>query len=462
MLFSSMTFLVFFMPLCTGAYFLCKNRNWRNAVLLVFSMLFYAWGEPRNIVLIVAAAFAAWLGGLCMERFPRLKKPVFIATVGLLTANLVVFKYLNFLTGTAEALTGLDFGLKEIALPIGISFYTFQILSYVIDLYRGEISLQKNPFMLLLYVSLFPQLIAGPIVRYKTVETELTVRSESLSDAAAGCRRFIVGLAKKVLIANRVALAAEIIYSSNGGEYGTLMYWLASLAYTMQIYYDFSGYSDMAIGLGRIFGFHFPENFDYPYVSTSVTEFWRRWHISLSRWFRDYIYIPLGGSRTTRLKWVRNILVVWGLTGLWHGADWNFIIWGLYFAALLLAEKLVYGGLLRRLPKAVGWIYTFFAVNLSWVIFNLTDPARLLRALGMMFTYHPTDLAGAIMADTSIVNSLLWLAPALLFAFPVARKLKERLRPPEAALNLGCLLLLLLSVAFIVSSSFNPFIYFRF
>ena len=462
MVFSSMTFLCFFAPLCGGAYFLCKNRIYRNAVLLVFSLLFYSWGEPKSIILIVLAALAAWLGGLGIDRYrdTKWKKPIFIATVVLLTANLVVFKYLNFFLDTAESLSGLSFGVKEIALPIGISFYTFQILSYVIDLYRGEIDLQKNPLYLLLYVAFFPQLIAGPIVRYRTVEKEIICRSESLTGAAEGCRRFAVGLAKKVIIANKVALVAEIVYSSASDEYGTLMYWLAALAYTLQIYYDFSGYSDMAIGLGQIFGFHFPENFDYPYVSGSVTEFWRRWHISLSRWFRDYIYIPLGGNRTTKLKWVRNIVVVWGLTGLWHGAGWNFVLWGLYFAAFLLLEKLVLGKYLEKLHGAVGWIYTFTVVNVSWVIFNLTDMGKLGHALMMMFSFRHTDLANAVLADPSIVNGALYIPLALALAFPILRGVRER--TPNAVRNGICLALLVLCVVYIESSSFNPFIYFRF
>ena len=462
MVFSSMTFLCFFAPICGGAYFLCKNRVYRNAVLLVFSLLFYSWGEPKNILLIILSAFVAWLGGLGIDRCRDTgwKKPIFIATLVLLTANLVVFKYLNFFLDTVESLSGIKFGLKEIALPIGISFYTFQILSYVIDLYKGEIALQKNPLYLLLYVAFFPQLIAGPIVRYRTVEKEITCRNESLSDAAAGCRRFIVGLAKKVIIANKVALVAEIIYSSTSDEYGSLMYWVAALAYTMQIYYDFSGYSDMAIGLGQIFGFHFPENFDYPYVSRSVTEFWRRWHISLSRWFRDYIYIPLGGNRTTGLKWVRNILVVWALTGLWHGAGWNFVIWGLYFAAFLLLEKLILGKHLEKWPKAVGWIYTFVVVNVSWVIFNLTDMGRLGHALGMMFSYKHTDLANAVLAEPSIVNGAIYIPLALALSFPILRKVRDRV--PEIVRSAVCLALLVLCVVYIESTSFNPFIYFRF
>ena len=464
MVFSSLTFLIFFMPLCALAYFLCGNRVYRNTVLLVFSLLFYSWGEPKSIVLIVLAAVEAYFGGLAISRLDgtKWKKPVFIAAVTLITGNLVVFKYLNFAVDTAEALTGLDFAFKEIALPIGISFYTFQILSYIIDLYRGEIALQRNPFYLMLYVTFFPQLIAGPIVRYKTIEEEITLRSESLSEAAAGCRRFITGLAKKVIIANNVAKVAEIVYSSSVEEYGTLMFWIAALAYTFQIYFDFSGYSDMAIGLGRIFGFHFMENFDYPYTADSITDFWRRWHISLSRWFRDYIYIPLGGGRTTRLKWVRNILVVWSLTGLWHGADWNFVIWGLYFAALLVLEKLLLSKVLERLPRFVRWLYTFALVNVSWVIFNLTDISQMLRALGMMLCYRHTDVLGVILADPSIMNAALYLPLAFVFSFPVAKVVGRRFRIPELLRNLACLALLALSMAYIASSSFNPFIYFRF
>ena len=355
MVFSSQTFLFFFLPLA-GLCVLIRSKPVQNALLLIASLIFYAWGEPKMVVLMVLVTLVAYGSGFAIVHFkarPRAKKAVLIASVVVILGNLVVFKYLNFLCRTFSFLGLTDPG---IALPIGISFYTFQILSYVIDLYRGKIALQRNFFYLLMYVSFFPQLIAGPIVRYETVEQEIRERSVTMDDLAQGFRRFVVGLAKKLLLANQVAQVATIVYSGDPANYGSLMYWLAAVAYTLQIYFDFSGYSDMAIGLGRMFGFHFLENFNYPYVSLSVTEFWRRWHISLSTWFRDYVYIPLGGNRVSRGKWVRNILVVWGLTGLWHGADWNFLLWGLYYGVLLLIEKLWLGKYLERLPKALRWL----------------------------------------------------------------------------------------------------------
>lgn len=327
MVFSSQTFLFFFLPLA-GLCVLIRSKPVQNAMLLIASLIFYAWGEPKMVVLMVLVTLVAYGSGFAIVHFearPRAKKAALIAAIVVILGNLVVFKYLSFLFRTFSFLGLTDPG---IALPIGISFYTFQILSYVIDLYRGKIALQRNFFYLLMYVSFFPQLIAGPIVRYETVEQEIRERQVTMDDLAQGFRRFVVGLAKKLLLANQVAQVATIVYSGNPANYGSLMYWLAAIAYTLQIYFDFSGYSDMAIGLGRMFGFHFLENFNYPYISLSVTEFWRRWHISLSTWFRDYVYIPLGGNRVSRGKWVRNILVVWGLTGLWHGADWNFLLWG--------------------------------------------------------------------------------------------------------------------------------------
>ena len=311
MVFSSITFVYAFFPLVAVAYYLSKNRVYRNVVLLLASLLFYSWGEPRFLLLMLAATLAAYCGGLLMERSTAHKRLILIVTVVLLVGNLFVFKYLNFFSENLSALFGWR-ALPKLTLPIGISFYTFQILSYVIDLYRGEIRVQRNYFYLLLYVSFFPQLIAGPIVRYETVEQEILERRESIDDVAAGLRRFILGLAKKVILANNIARIAETIYAGDSAVYGTTLYWLAAVAYALQIYFDFSGYSDMAIGLGRMFGFHFLENFDHPYTALSITDFWRRWHISLSTWFRDYVYIPLGGNRVKKSRWIRNILVVWG------------------------------------------------------------------------------------------------------------------------------------------------------
>lgn len=466
MVFSSVTFLYLFLPLAVIPYFLWKNRAYRNGLLLVLSLFFYSWGEPQYVVMLLAATVVAYVGGRGMAALAgkqRARKGVFLVTLCLVVLNLLVFKYLNFFWDNVSLLVATDWTLPQITLPIGISFYTFQILSYVIDLYFGRVGLQKNFFYLLLYISFFPQLIAGPIVRYSTIEAEILHRRESWEDVEAGLKRFIVGLSKKVLLANNVAAIAEMIYSGNQSIYGTAMYWLAALAYTMQIYFDFSGYSDMAIGLGRMFGFHFLENFNYPYVSRSATEFWRRWHISLSSWFRDYIYIPLGGSRVGKGKWIRNILVVWGLTGFWHGAEWNFILWGLYYAALLVAEKFFLGRLLEKLPGPIRWLYAFFVVNLGWVLFNLTDFAALSHALHTMFSWQSTNLAQVISTNSNILLALVYLPLALLFSFPLAQKLPRPKTPVGMLLEDGVYgILLILSILFIISSSYNPFIYFRF
>ncbi len=466
MVFSSLTFLYLFLPLAVIPYFLWKNRVYRNVLLLILSLLFYSWGEPKYVVMMLAATAVSYFGGLGMSSLkdrPRGKKAVFVITISLVVLNLLVFKYLNFFWDNFSRLVSSDWTIPQIALPIGISFYTFQILSYVIDLYFGRVALQRNFFYLLLYISFFPQLIAGPIVRYSTIETEILHRRESWEDVEAGLKRFIVGLSKKVLIANNVAAIAEMIYSGNQTIYGTAMYWLASLAYTMQIYFDFSGYSDMAIGLGRMFGFHFLENFNYPYLSRSATEFWRRWHISLSSWFRDYIYIPLGGSKVGKAKWVRNILVVWGLTGFWHGAEWNFILWGLYYAILLVMEKFFLGRILEKLPSPLRWLYAFFVVNLGWVLFNRTDFGDLSHALHTMFVWQDTSLSLVISANSEILLALLFIPLAFFFSFPV---LQTRPKPKGVVgvfvEDMVYGLLFLLCILFIVSSVYNPFIYFRF
>lgn len=460
MVFSSLTFLYFFLPCVIVSYFLFPGRAWRSGVLLVFSLLFYSWGEPKYVVLMLLAAAVAYVGGRLMDKLsgrPGPKRVVFVITVVLLVGNLVIFKYLNFLCDN------LGIAHPQIALPIGISFYTFQILSYVIDLYWGKIAVQRNFWLLLLYVSFFPQLIAGPIVRYQTIEREIASRRESWDGVVSGLRRFLVGLGKKVLLANQVAQIADLVYGGDPAVYGTAGYWLAALAYTLQIYFDFSGYSDMAIGLGRIFGFHFLENFDHPYISRSITEFWRRWHISLSTWFRDYIYIPLGGSRTGTGRWILNLCIVWGLTGIWHGAAWNFFFWGLYYAVLLVLEKFVLGGLLERLPNWVRWGYAMFFVVIGWVFFNLTDVTVMTRALHMMFSAVPTDWQSVIAANSSILILLPWIPIAMVCCLPLPKKFRPARTLPGVLLTngiYGCLLLV--CIFFLLSSSYNPFIYFRF
>ncbi len=465
MVFSSLTFLYLFLPLALVSYVLCKNRAYRNGVLLALSLVFYAWGEPRYVLVMLAACVVTYLSGILMARFdrrPGAKRAVFLTSIVLLLGNLFLFKYLGFFTGNLRLLFP---GLPELSLPlpIGISFYTFQTLSYVIDLYWGKVRAQRNPFYLALYVSFFPQLIAGPIVRYQTIEEEIENRHENLEDAAAGLRRFLVGLAKKVVLANNLSFLAELIYGGDASLYGTALYWVAAISYTLQIYFDFSGYSDMAIGLGRMFGFHFLENFNYPYLACSITDFWRRWHISLSTWFRDYVYIPLGGNRAGRGRWALNLLIVWGLTGLWHGASWNFLLWGLYYGVLLLLEKLLLGRFLEKLPRAVRWLYTMFFVVIGWVLFNLTDFSALGQALEMMLVYHPTQWAEMFAADTQVILGVVYLPLGILCSFPVLRRLKRREGPGMTALeNFLCALLLLICAAMIISSSYNPFIYFRF
>ena len=462
MVFSTLTFLFAFLPIVCILYFLIPNRTYKNVILLIFSLVFYSWGEPKYIVLVLAASLVAYVGGLLIHRFDakkKLKKTVFIITVVLLVANLFVFKYLDFTITQINGLFNSSFALAKIVLPIGISFYTFQILSYVIDLYKKEVSVQKNYFYLTLYVTFFPQLIAGPIVRYQTIEDEINARKESLDDFVCGLRRFIVGLAKKVIIANNVGAIAVMIYSGDAKIYGTQFYWLAAIAYALQIYFDFSGYSDMAIGLGRMFGFHFLENFNYPYIATSITDFWRRWHISLSTWFRDYVYIPLGGNRVKKYRWLLNILIVWALTGFWHGAEWNFIAWGLYYAALLICEKLFLHKLLKKLPKFLCWLYAMLIVLVGWVMFNLTEPAAIIHALSQMFSFRYTDITTAVIANTDIVYALIYVPLGLVCMLPWKNK---PFRIPDWLSNIVCLALLAICIVFLIGSTYNPFIYFRF
>lgn len=480
MVFSSLSFIFIFIPLTAFLYFIVQSRVWRNAVLLAASLIFYSWGEPKLVLLMMLTAFTAWIGGLLIERLRKRRGLfifVFVVTVSLITLNLLVFKYLGFFAENVNALLGLSLNVPVIRLPIGISFYTFQILSYVIDLYRGKVALQKNYLLLLLYVCFFPQLIAGPIVRYSTVELEITKRNENLDEISCGIRRFIIGLSKKVIISNGVAGFAETVYAGDPAVYGSLMYWLAAVAYSLQIYFDFSGYSDMAIGLGRIFGFHFLENFDHPYISTSVTEFWRRWHMSLSSWFRDYIYIPLGGNRAGAARHLFNIMTVWALTGFWHGAAWNFILWGIYYGVLLCIEKFVFRE--GSIPAAerkenpvitlLRWLVTMFIVVLGWTLFNAPDFAALALRLKMMFGLYGFSYMNVLAANTGIIEGALYIPLGLVFMFPVGsgiRKLFGKYLDESAAgiliQNLWHTALLLLCTVYLVSSSFNPFIYFRF
>ena len=455
MSFSSLSFLFAFLPLVLILYYLSPAPRWRNGVLLCASLLFYAWGAPKALPLLVGTALLVWLCGLGMEKGLRWCCPLSVAFV---LGSLLLFKYLGFFAGL--------FGLRlsfSLLLPAGISFTTFQLLAYLLDLRRGEIQAERSFFRFLLFVCFFPQLLQGPILRYGKTAPMLGARAVAWDGAVCGMRRFLRGLAKKVLIADQAAVLAAAVYGSS--EYvGTDALWLAALCYTLQIYFDFSGYSDMAIGLGQLFGFSLPENFNYPYTALSITDFWRRWHITLSLWFRDYVYIPLGGNRVGRGRFVLNILTVWALTGLWHGASWNFVLWGLYYGVLLLIEKLVIGKRIERVPPVLRWAVTFTLVNLGWVMFNISDPQTLLWTLKNMFVYAPTDWRGLLALDASICSKALALPFALLFSFPVAKRwaMREEGFARTASINAGYFALLVVCVLFIISSSFTPFIYFNF
>ena len=469
MLFSSSVFLFLFLPLTLIIYYL-PLRRWRqgqNLFLLLASLFFYAWGEPWFVLVMIASILANWVFGLWVAAAQgrgHSGRAAVACAVVLNLGLLFVFKYLMFTLGILNRL-GASFVIPVIELPIGISFFTFQALSYVLDVQRGRGQAQRSPLKVGLYVSLFPQLIAGPIVKYETVAEQIDGRRETWADFSAGCARFIAGLGKKVLIANQLALVADRAFLLEGaGDLTAAFAWLGSICYTFQIYYDFSGYSDMAIGLGKMFGFHFLENFNYPYISTSVTEFWRRWHISLSTWFRDYVYFPLGGSRVdSRGKHIRNLFVVWLLTGIWHGANWTFIVWGLFYFVLLVLEK--YAGLGRGWPAWTRWLFTFLMVNFAWVIFRADSLGAAAGYLAAMFGGG----AGVWSAEAGLFLRENWtvLLAGAVFSAPVALKLRDwAARRDNAALDLGYALLaaavFLVCAAFIIKGTYNPFIYFNF
>ena len=465
MLFSSIPFLYYFLPLVLAVYFLTPAR-FRNAVLLLASLIFYAWGEPKYVLLMLASILSGYGFGLLQERYRGQKgaKLVCGLSVAVSLSFLLYFKYADFFLENFNAATGLGVPLLRIALPIGISFYTFQIISYTVDVYRGEPA-QKNLIHLAAYVAMFPQLIAGPIVRYSDIAQQLEHRSHSTALAAEGVRRFLIGLGKKILIANQLGELCSVFRASD--EKSVLFYWLYAVAFALHIYFDFSGYSDMAIGLGKVFGFHFLENFNYPYISASITEFWRRWHMSLGTWFREYVYIPLGGNRVGRARQLLNILVVWMLTGFWHGAAWNFVVWGLMFAVLLIMEKL---WLLKPLSKCrpLAHLYVVFFVVISFVIFNAENMGQALSDIGGLFGAGGIPLVSAE-AVYCLRSFALVLILAVFGATPLLRNGLVRLSQyPTAGKVLNALepftlfILLLVMTGYLVDGSFNPFLYFRF
>ena len=461
MVFSSLNFLFLFLPLVMLLQWAAPEPL-KNPLLLAASLFFYAWGEPVYIVLMLISVAYNYLAGRQIggRRDPHRRR---VALIGALAVNLGMlgfFKYYGFLVDTLNGLFGLHLANHALPLPIGISFYTFQALSYVIDVYRGKAKPQASLVSFAVYITMFPQLVAGPIVKYTDIERQLTDRRTSLAQCGVGLERVVLGLAKKVLLANNLGMLYDAVCAA--GARSVLTAWLGAAAYTLQIYFDFSGYSDMAIGMGRMLGFSFDENFDHPYLARSVTEFWRRWHISLSSWFRDYVYIPLGGNRVRPARHILNLLVVWMLTGLWHGASWNFVLWGLYYGALLVLEKYVTGALLKRLPGWAGRACTLILVAVGWVIFSNTDFHAMRAYLGTLF-----GVGSAGFADGAFLyylrNNLLLLAASVACCGPVLRTWQLRLagRRPAVALCL-CAALLLACTAYLVHSSYNPFLYFRF
>lgn len=464
MVFSSLTFLLLFLPCVLLVYFLVPKRA-KNAILFLFSLLFYAWGEPIYVGLMIFSTVLDYTCGQAVEKYRGTPK----AKIGLLVSVIVnlsllcLFKYTDFLIGTVNGIFGCSIPLLHLPLPIGISFYTFQTMSYTIDVYRGDAKVQHNILSFGAYVSLFPQLITGPVVRYQTIADQIDQRTHSFDKFGDGIKRFVCGLGKKVLLANNIGLLWSTI--SESGNLTVVSAWLGIIAYAFQIYFDFSGYSDMAIGLGRMFGFDFPENFDHPYCSKSITEFWRRWHISLGTWFRDYVYIPLGGNRKGLAVQLRNIAVVWLLTGFWHGASWNYVLWGLYFGALPIFEKFFLLKHLRKLPPVFAHLYTLLCVAVSWVLFGFEN-------IGAGWTYLKAMFGGAALCNSQAVYQAQSYLPLLLLcaaaATPLGTKLYHRLNEKcgaglmTAADMTGMAAVMGLAVAFLISGSYNPFLYFRF
>lgn len=465
MLFSSITFLFVFLPLVLLGYYLMPMKA-KNLWLLAASLSFYFYGEPKYLLLMLAQILSCYIFGLLTERSQGVKRKIaaFIP-VAISLSSLIFFKYTDFIITSVNGVFGASINALGLALPIGISFYTFQAISYNVDVYRGDTQAQRNPFSLALYISLFPQLIAGPIVRYSDIERDLRTRRHDLDAFAQGAKRFAAGLAKKVLLANSFGSLCQIFRDSD--EKSTLFFWIYAVAFSLQIYFDFSGYSDMAIGMGRMFGFRFPENFNYPYISKSVTEFWRRWHISLGSWFRDYVYIPMGGSRVSKARLMLNIATVWLLTGLWHGADWNFLLWGAYFGALLLIEKSIPKKIRDKAPAAIGHIYLLLTVIIGFVIFNASGLEGVAADLGGIFGASRSFCTPSTLYY--LRSYIVLIIVGIIGATPLPKKLAERIGNTNAgkklytvAEPLYILAMLTAAAAYLVDGSYNPFLYFRF
>lgn len=466
MVFSSLLFLFIYLPIVLAVYYIVPSK-WRNIWLFIVNLVFYGWGEPVYIILMVFSITVNYIHGLLIDKHrarDKLAKRLLVSSIIINLGMLLFFKYYDFIAVNLSAIPGLSFFKPlGLTLPIGISFYTFQTMSYPIDIYRGDAKVQKKYLNFGTFVALFPQLIAGPIVRYKDISSQLDFRANSTEQFASGVRRFVVGLGKKVLLANNIGMLWDVYSAMPISQLSTLGAWLGIIAFSFQIYFDFSGYSDMAIGLGRMLGFEFLENFNYPYISKSITEFWRRWHISLSTWFRDYVYIPLGGNRHGKNRWFFNILVVWALTGIWHGASWNFLLWGVYYSVLLILEKAFLLKLLKKLPNALAHIYTLLLVLLGWVLFAVDDIASCGAYLSVMFGFGGTSLI-----TRDVLYYLRSYGPMLVILIVASTPLMHIAanRLPKKVWNVAIpiliLVVLVLSTGYLVDSTYNPFLYFRF
>jgi len=464
MLFSSMTFLLLFFPLTIALYFLSSNIHYRNTILLIASIAFYSWGEVSTLGLMLVVIVVNYSLSLIMDKKEGNQRKLYLWLIVLLNLGLLsYFKYSNFFLENTNFIFGSDFAYSEVFLPIGISFYTFRVISYVIDVYRKKIPVQKSFLIIANYMVLFPTLISGPIVRYETINEEYLNRKVTIDDVVEGLQRFIIGLSKKVLIANQVAvIAADVFKITDFNSLNSTQVYIAVISFTLQIYFDFSGYSDMAIGIARIFGFHFLENFNYPYIATSITDFWKRWHISLSTWFRDYIYIPLGGNRVNFILWIRNIAIVWFATGLWHGAAWNFVLWGVYFGIILVLEKLFLGKVLSFL-KGFNHLITVFLIMVSWVIFNSSSVEQIFAFLTRMVIIQPYDVDSLIALNFG--NYWPYYLLGVLFSAPIIPWIESKLKTSTVynlLKSIVVLALFVLCIIFLIDSSYNPFIYFKF
>ena len=463
MLFTSISFLYYFLPIVIILYFIVPKK-FKNFILFLSSIFFYFCGEPIYTFLMIGEIFIAYVGARYLEK--HRKKSIIVSLLAIHIGALGLFKYSDFTINNINQIFGSKIPLLKLALPIGISFYTFQIISYVVDVYRGKVKAQKSFLKLATYVSLFPQLIAGPIVRYETIEKELDSRTSNFENFAYGVRRFVIGLGKKVLIANMLGELCDVFSTTN--EKSILFYWIFAISYSLQIYFDFSAYSDMAIGLGRMFGFHFLENFNYPYISKSITEFWRRWHMSLSSWFRDYVYIPLGGNRKGTIILVRNIFIVWALTGIWHGANWTFVIWGLMFGIMLIIEKLFLTKHLEKMPSILQRIYVLFTVMISFIIFNANSIGEAWNNIIGLFGANGESLINASTVYY-LKSYLVVLVIAIIGSTPFLKNIIEKLKTKTNANKIINLLepiamasILIIVTAYLVDNSYNPFLYFRF